>query len=91
MCGYFIRENLRRRLLFIYLFIYLAFCLFRAAPVAYGGSQARDLTGAIVAGLPQSHSHRGSEPATSWFLIRLVPVGPRRGLLEGYFTHVYIL
>ena len=44
---------------FIYLFIYLflSFCLFRAAPVAYGGSQARSRIGAVVAGLHRSHSN----------------------------------
>ena len=47
----------------MYLFIY--FCLFAiswAAPVAYGGSQARDLIGAAAAGLHQGHSNAGSEP-----------------------------
>ena len=33
-----------------------------AAPVAYGGSQARGLIGAVAAGLRQSHSNVGSEP-----------------------------
>ena len=40
------------------------FCLFassRAAPAAYGGSQARGLIGAVDAGLHQSHSNGGSE------------------------------
>ena len=34
----------------------------RAAPVAYGGSQARGLMGAVAVGLCQSHSNAGSEP-----------------------------
>ena len=38
-----------------YLFVY--FALFRAAPTAYGGFQARGLMGAIAAGLRHSHSH----------------------------------
>ena len=45
--------------LFIYLFIY--FCLFafsRATPMAYGGSQAKGLIGAVAAGL--CHSNVGS-------------------------------
>ena len=43
------------------LFCFVLFCLlFRAAPVAYGGSQARDLIGAVVAG--HSHSKARSEP-----------------------------
>ena len=37
------------------------FSLFRAAPVAYGGSQARDRIGAAAAGLCHSHSNVGSE------------------------------
>ena len=50
--------------LFFLLFI-LFICLFafsRAAPVAYGGSQARGLIGAVATGLRQSHSNAGSEP-----------------------------
>jgi len=41
------------------LLLLLLFCLFRAAPAAYGGSQARGLIGATAAGLHNSH---GSEP-----------------------------
>ena len=40
-------------------------CLFafsRAAPTAYGGSQARGQIGAMAAGLCQSHSNVGSKP-----------------------------
>jgi len=47
-------------------FIYIYFCLFafsRAIPVAYGGSQARGLIGAVATGLHQSHSNLGSEPS----------------------------
>ena len=46
---------------FIYLFIFV-FCLFRAIPTAYGGSQARGLIGAVALGLCQSHSNARSEP-----------------------------
>ena len=46
--------------LFIYLFIF--FAISWAAPVAYGGSQARGPIGAVAAGLGQSHSNAGSEP-----------------------------
>ena len=42
---------------FIYLFIY-----FRAAPAAYGDSQARGRIRAVAAGLYHSHSNSGSEP-----------------------------
>mgnify|MGYP007125349976 CR=1 FL=1 len=43
----------------------LFYCLFafsRAAPVAYGGSEARGLIGAVAAGLHQSHSNARSKP-----------------------------
>ena len=45
-------------LLYFYLFIYLfyLFSPFRAAPTAYGGSQARGVIGAVAAG--PRHSHR---------------------------------
>ena len=39
------------------------FVFSRAAPEAYGGSQARGLIGAIAVGLHQSHSNSGSEPS----------------------------
>ena len=48
-----------------FIFIYLFICLFafsRAAPEAYGGSQARDLIGAIAASRHHSHSNTRSEP-----------------------------
>jgi len=35
--------------------------LFRAAPTAYGSSQAMDPIRATAAGLPRSHSNTGSE------------------------------
>ena len=50
---------------FILIFIYLFICHFvfsRAAPTAYGGSQARGRIGAVAAGLRQSHSNARSEP-----------------------------
>ena len=39
-----------------------SFVLFRASPVAYGGSQARSLIRAVAAGLCHSHSNARSEP-----------------------------
>ena len=36
-------------------------CIFRATPVAYGGSQARALIRATAASLRHSHSNAGSE------------------------------
>ena len=38
----------------LFLFLFLFFCIFRAAPEAYGGSQARSLIGATAAGLHHS-------------------------------------
>ena len=51
-----------------YLEIYIVFLLSfffvfsRFAPMAYGGSQARDPIGAVAASLHHSHSNLGSEP-----------------------------
>ena len=46
--------------LFCFLF-YLSFCLFRATPAAYGGSQARGRIGTTAASLLYSHSNPRSE------------------------------
>ena len=47
----------------LYFFFFFGLFVFsRAAPVAYGGSQARGLTGAAAACLCHSHSKVGSEP-----------------------------
>ena len=50
---------------FFFVFCVFFFGLFafsRAAPTAYGGSQARGPIGAVATGLRQSHSNTGSEP-----------------------------
>ena len=50
--------------IYIYIYIYIYYyyyCLFRAAPAAYGGSQARSQIGAVVAGLHHSYSNAGSK------------------------------
>ena len=44
------------------LFFFCLFAFSRAALVAFGGSQARGLIGAVAAGLCQSHSNVGSKP-----------------------------
>ena len=47
---------------FIYFLFFWVFLLFLwAAPVAYGGSQARGRIGAVATGLRQSHSNAGYE------------------------------
>ena len=56
--------------LFVNLLVFFCFVLFcfvflpfsRAAPVVYGGSQARGRIGVVAASLHQSHSNVGSEP-----------------------------
>ena len=48
--------------LFIYFVFFFFFVFSRAAPVVYGGSQARGPIGAVAAGLHHSHSNTGSEP-----------------------------
>ena len=45
---------------FILIIIIIIFAFSRAAPVAYGDSQARGLIGAVATGLRQSHSNAGS-------------------------------
>ena len=55
-------ERLKVYFILIYVFIYLLIVFSRAAPVAYGGFQARGRIGAAAAGLGQSHSNSGSEP-----------------------------
>ena len=47
-------------LLLLLFFVFFAFS--RAAPAAYGGSQASGLNGAVAASLRHSHSNAGSEP-----------------------------
>ena len=44
-----------------YIYFFFFFLLFRAAPVAYGGSQARGQIGAPAASLRHSHRNAGSE------------------------------
>ena len=46
---------------FLPFFFLVFFCLSRAAPVAYGGSQVRGPIGAVATGLRQSHNNKGSE------------------------------
>ena len=46
---------------FYFILFFFLFCLFKATPMAYGGSQARGPVGAAAAGLHQSHSNAGSE------------------------------
>ena len=45
-----------------FFFFFFVFCLFRAAPAAHGGSQARGQIGAVATSQHQSHSNARSEP-----------------------------
>ena len=44
---------------------FFSFCLFRATPTAYGGSQAMGPIGAVATGLHHSHSNARSGPLLS--------------------------
>ena len=44
-----------------FFFFFCPFAFSRAAPAAYGGSQARGRIGAVAAGLRHSHSHARSK------------------------------
>ena len=52
----------KREMIFCVCLLSFVFCLLRAAPKAYGGSQARGWIGARAAGLQHSQSNSGSKP-----------------------------
>ena len=56
--GFLDEKRCKNELLFFFLFL----GSFRAAPVAYGGSQATGPNGAVATGLHHNHSNTGSEP-----------------------------
>ena len=59
---FIVSQFLNYFLIFIYLFIYLfIYCLFRATPVAHGGSQAMGRIRAAAASLRRSHSNARSK------------------------------
>ena len=47
--------------IYIYIFFFWSFCLYRVSPMAYIGSQARALIRAVAAGLCQSHINARSK------------------------------
>ena len=56
-------QSFKLQVIFLGDFSVLSFCVFRGAPLAYGGFQATvRLLGAAAAGLYPSHSNVGSEP-----------------------------
>ena len=82
--GFPTRCTAREHLKWIYFYFYfvLFFCLFalsRAAPAAYGGSQARGQFGAVAAGLHHSHSNARSKPC-------LQPTPKLRAMLDPWPT-----
>ena len=48
--------------IYIHICTYMVSRLFRAAPMAHGGTQARGLIGAVAASLHHSHSNARSKP-----------------------------
>ena len=54
-------DDLLQYILFLIIYLFSLFAFSRATPMANGGSQARDLIGAVATGLRQSHSYAGSE------------------------------
>ena len=46
----------------VFFFFFCLFVFFRAAPAAYGGTQARGGIGAVATVLRQSYRNSGSEP-----------------------------
>ena len=71
--------------LFSFFLFFFFFSLFRAAPMAYGGTQARDWIGAVAAGLHNSHSNSRSElhlQPTPQLMVMLdpYPTEPRPGV-----------
>ena len=70
---------------FLSLSLFFVFCLFRAAPTAYGVSQTRGWIGATSATYTTALGNTGSlthwarpgiKPATSWFLVGFVSAAP---------------
>ena len=47
--------------------LFFFFCIFRAAPAVYGGSQAKGRTGAVAASLHHSHSNHRIQAASATY------------------------
>ena len=60
----------------VVLFVCL-FCLFRAVPVAHGGSQAKGSIGAVTASLCHSYSNGGSKPCLQPTLQLMATLDPQ--------------
>ena len=70
------------------LFFFFLFCLFKATPVAYGSSQARDQISTAAAELHHNHSNAGSfnplTKARDWTHVLTDTSEPRRELLQTF-------
>ena len=80
---------------FLKIFYFLIFLLFRAAPMANGGSLARGLIRMLPPAYTTAHGNTrsltywvrpGIEPATSWFLVGFVATVPWRELLYWFLN-----
>ena len=58
----FLLSHNRNSLEVLFVCFFFVFCLCSAAPMGFGGSQARELIRATAAGLHHSHSNARSEP-----------------------------
>ena len=58
------KESALRTLIIIIIIIIIIILLFRAAPAAYGGSQARGGIGAVAAGLCHGHTTAQGNPGS---------------------------
>ena len=72
----------RDRIFLFFIFYFVVFL--RAAPAAYGGSQARGLFGAVAAGL--HHSHSNARSLTHWARPRIKPTS--LWILVGFVNHL---
>ena len=80
--------------------LFFLLLLFRAAPAAYGGSQAWGQIRAATAGLHHSHSNTGSwthwarpwiQPASSCVLVGFITAEPQWELLSKLFCHAIVI
>ena len=71
----FICHKVGFQYVFVFVFVLSFVFFFRAAPEAYGGSQARDLIGATAASLYHCHSNARSKP-------RLRPIPQLTAILD---------
>ena len=87
LCGFFLWRERQW-----YQPLSFSFFLLRAAPTAYGSSQAGGRIGAVAAGLYLSHDNAGSEPhvcLAPWLMATLDPQPTDRGQRSNLRLHGY--